>query len=79
MVDTEVKEVDVNFEKVDSGASLTFPLPISNVKKGSHIVLDGRPCKVAEITTSKTGKHGHAKAKIVAIDIFNGKKFSNNR
>ena len=27
-----------------------------------------------EITTSKTGKHGHAKANITGIDIFTGKK-----
>merc|ERR1711870_105500 len=30
---------------------------------------------VAEITTSKTGTHGHAKAHIVALDIFTSKKY----
>ncbi len=30
--------------------------------------------QVVDYSTSKTGKHGHAKAKIVAIDIFTGKK-----
>lgn len=30
--------------------------------------------QVIEVTTSKTGKHGHAKCNFVAIDIFNGKK-----
>ena len=31
--------------------------------------------QVVDYSTSKTGKHGHAKAKIVAIDIFTGKKY----
>jgi translation initiation factor 5A len=30
--------------------------------------------QVVDVSTSKTGKHGHAKAKIVALNIFNGKK-----
>lgn len=37
-------------------------------------VLQGRPCKIVEMSTSKTGKHGHAKVHMVGIDIFNGKK-----
>merc|ERR1712190_637550 len=36
--------------------------------------IKGHPCKCAEVSTSKTGKHGHAKAHIVALDIFTGKK-----
>merc|ERR1712084_113140 len=36
--------------------------------------IKGRPCKCIEVSTTKTGKHGHAKAHIVAIDIFTGKK-----
>lgn len=28
-----------------------------------------------EISTSKTGKHGHAKAVIVGVDIFTDKKY----
>lgn len=72
----ENTEFDPNFEKVDSGASLTVPISIGDVKKGSHILMEGRPCKVVEITTSKTGKHGHAKANITGIDIFTGKKYT---
>merc|ERR1712232_1155663 len=42
---------------------------------GSHLMIKGHPCKCVEVSTSKTGKHGHAKAHIVAIDIFTGKKY----
>lgn len=40
----------------------------------SYIVINNRPCKVMNVSTSKTGKHGHAKANFTAIDIFTGKK-----
>ena len=33
-----------------------------------------RPCKIVEMSTSKTGKHGHAKVHMVALDIFTNKK-----
>merc|ERR1719199_225170 len=38
-------------------------------------MIKGKPCKVTEITSSKTGKHGHAKCHIVALDIFTSKKY----
>merc|ERR1712100_75558 len=38
-------------------------------------MIKGHPCKVAEVSTSKTGKHGHAKCHIVALDIFTSKKY----
>ena len=30
--------------------------------------------QIVDYSTSKTGKHGHAKAKIAALDIFTGKR-----
>ena len=42
------------------------------------MVFQGRPCKVVGYTTAKTGKHGHAKANITGIDIFNGKKYADS-
>jgi len=71
MSDTE----DHDFQTAESGASKTFPKQCSALRKNEHVVLKGRPCKVVEMSTSKTGKHGHAKVHLVGIDIFNGKKY----
>ncbi|CAO3628687.1 unnamed protein product [Cunninghamella blakesleeana] len=46
----------------------------SALRKNGHVVIKGRPCKIVEMSTSKTGKHGHAKVHLVAIDIFTQKK-----
>merc|ERR1712157_578966 len=68
------EEPDTTFESTESGASLTYPQQAGEIRKGSHLMIKGFPCKCVEVSTSKTGKHGHAKAHIVAIDIFTGKK-----
>ena len=64
---------DDEFQGKQEG-SQTYPSQAGALKKGDYIVIDGHPCKIVELTTSKTGKHGHAKASITAIDIFTGKK-----
>lgn len=46
----------------------------SALRKNGHVVIKGRPCKIVDMSTSKTGKHGHAKVHLVALDIFNGRK-----
>uniref|UniRef100_A0A7S1T553 Eukaryotic translation initiation factor 5A n=1 Tax=Compsopogon caeruleus TaxID=31354 RepID=A0A7S1T553_9RHOD len=59
----------------DSGASDTVPIQAGALKKNAYCVLKGFPCKIVDYSTSKTGKHGHAKANITGIDIFSGKKY----
>eukprot|EP00929_Paragymnodinium_shiwhaense_P112438 TRINITY_DN8069_c0_g1_i1.p1 TRINITY_DN8069_c0_g1~~TRINITY_DN8069_c0_g1_i1.p1 ORF type:complete len:172 (+),score=55.74 TRINITY_DN8069_c0_g1_i1:36-518(+) len=63
------------FASADAGASDTYPIRAGEVKKGGFVVIKGFPCKVIDYSTSKTGKHGHAKAKIVALDIFTQRKY----
>merc|ERR1712054_499385 len=55
--------------------SLFYPAQCSSIKKNHHVVIKEHPCKVVETSTSKTGKHGHAKVHMVGIDIFTGKKY----
>ncbi|KAL4220819.1 Eukaryotic translation initiation factor 5A-1 [Mactra antiquata] len=65
---------DEEFQSADSGASTTFPQQCSALRKNGHVVIKGRPCKIVEMSTSKTGKHGHAKVHLVGIDLFTQKK-----
>ncbi|KAG7447303.1 eukaryotic translation initiation factor 5A-2 [Guyanagaster necrorhizus] len=62
------------FEQASAGASLTYPMQCSALRKNGFVVIKNRPCKIVEMSTSKTGKHGHAKVHLVAIDIFTNKK-----
>ena len=59
----------------DSGASLVIPVKAGDLRKGGYVMLKNFPCKITEIATSKTGKHGHAKSNITGLDIFTGKKY----
>merc|ERR1712100_780913 len=73
--ETMADDDDHTFETADAGSSHTYPQQAGELRKGSHVMIKGHPCKVAEVTSSKTGKHGHAKCHIVALDIFTGKKY----
>ena len=54
----------------------------SELRKGGHVLLQvaGRdePCRILELTTSKTGKHGHAKVSVVASDVASSRRVERN-
>jgi len=52
------------------------PVDAGSLKVGSYVIIDEAPCKVVEVEKSKTGKHGSAKARIVAIGLFDHVKRS---
>lgn len=52
---------DEQFEQASSGASLFYPKQCSALRKNEFVILKGNPCKIVDMSTSKTGKHGHAK------------------
>ena len=45
-----------------------------DLKPGRYIIIDDIPCRVVSMDTSKPGKHGAAKMRLVAIGIFDGQK-----
>ncbi len=55
---------------------MSKPADLGTVKVGSYIVIEDEPCKIISFDHSKPGKHGSAKARIVAIGLFDGVKRS---
>ena len=71
MMRSEDEEV---FHATDAGASLTCPLTAGDIKKGDVVLVDGHPCKVIVVSSSKPGKHGHTKVHTIGSDIFTGRR-----
>ena len=49
---------------------------VRTLKVNRYIIIDGEPCRIVGISTSKPGKHGEAKARIEAIGVFDQQKRS---
>ena len=47
---------------------------VVKLKPGRYMMIDGRPCEIKNMETSKPGKHGHAKCRITGIDVLTGSK-----
>jgi translation initiation factor 5A len=54
----------------------TTKTAIKHLKPGKFCLIDGEPCRVKSITTSVSGKHGAAKARLDAVGIFDGRNRS---
>lgn len=64
--------IDDDFTGAQSGAANTVPAQCSSLRKNGFVCIKGRPCKIVEMSTSKTGKHGHAKVgEAVLTDVSN--------
>ena len=59
---------------------MSKPVELGSLKIGSYILLPvsdqptGDPCRISEYDTSKPGKLGAAKARIVGVGVFDGQK-----
>lgn len=46
----------------------------NTIKVGSYVVVDDVACKVLSVDSSKPGKHGSAKIRMVAVGLLDNKK-----
>nr|VZI29052.1 unnamed protein product [Spirometra erinaceieuropaei] len=70
---------DGEYETADAGASNGIPILCGALRKNGYVIMKGRPCKIVDASSSKTGKHGSAKVNFVGIDIFTNKKYEECR
>ena len=53
---------------------MSRPTDVGSLRVGGYMMIDGDPCRIVDIAKSKPGKHGAAKARIVAIGVFDNQK-----
>ncbi|MHA2182390.1 MAG: translation initiation factor IF-5A [Promethearchaeota archaeon] len=49
---------------------------IQKLKTGQFIMVDEEPCVIKSTERSKSGKHGHAKVRVVCVGLFDDNKRS---
>ena len=49
---------------------------IQKLKTGQFIMVDDEPCVIKSTERSKSGKHGHAKVRVVCVGLFDNNKRS---
>ena len=49
---------------------------IQKLKSGQYIMVDEEPCVIKSTERSKSGKHGHAKVRVVCVGVFDNNKRS---
>ena len=52
----------------------TKPVSIGTLQKGNYVIIDDVACKVVDTQTSRPGKHGHAKVRMSAVGLIDGRK-----
>ena len=49
---------------------------IQKLKPGQFIMVESEPCVIKSTERSKSGKHGHAKVRVVCVGLFDNNKRS---
>ena len=54
--------------------NMSKPVDVGELRVGGYMIIEGEPSRIVDIAKSKPGKHGSAKARIVAIGVFDKQK-----
>ncbi|MBL7055499.1 translation initiation factor IF-5A [Candidatus Woesearchaeota archaeon] len=47
---------------------------VGSLQKGSYVLVENIACRVSDTSVSRPGKHGHAKVRMTAVGLVDGKK-----
>ncbi len=47
-------------------------IEVRTLKKGKYVLINEEPCIITDVSHSKPGKHGSAKARLDTVGIFDG-------
>ncbi len=50
------------------------PKSVGSLQKGNYVIIEGIASIVSDTQTSRPGKHGHAKVRLSAVGMIDGKK-----
>ena len=62
--------------RADAQSAMTYPLAGYKLRQGDYVMVRDQPCKVKDLKVTKPSKHGHAKMRIVGVNVFDGKKLT---
>ena len=51
-------------------------IEVQKLKSGQYMMVDDEPCVIKSTERSKSGKHGHAKVRVVCVGMFDNNKRS---
>ncbi|MFX0136293.1 MAG: translation initiation factor IF-5A [Candidatus Hodarchaeota archaeon] len=47
-----------------------------SLKANRYVIVNDEPCRIISVDISKSGKHGHAKVRVICVGLFDGNKRS---
>ncbi|THA75722.1 translation initiation factor IF-5A [Streptomyces sp. A0592] len=68
-----MSDVDLDFEpSAEASGSDTFPVRAGTLRRNGHVLMDGFPCRLTDVSISKSGQHGRTEVNLTGIDVFTG-------